>query len=111
MRFKKNRVETPQILLLVSSRTRAKKRNIPFALTVEWANSAWTGRCAVTGISFELGTGRVMRSPSLDRIKPELGYVPENCRFVLWAVNTFKGTGTDTEMLEVAKAMVQNFSV
>lgn len=107
--YRKARVDAPWLLLLYSAKGRAQKRKIPFGLTEEWATSTWTGRCALTGIPFDLGTGRHierMRSPSIDKIHASLGYVPENCRFVLWAVNAFKGTGTDEAMFEIAKAMV-----
>lgn len=45
-------------------------------------------------------------SPSIDRIVPALGYTPENCRFILWAVNAFKHDGTDDDMYRVAEALI-----
>ena len=45
-------------------------------------------------------------SPSIDRIDPAQGYVTSNCRFVLFAVNAMKGSGTDADILVIAKAIV-----
>ena len=85
-----SRVAVPWRKLMQSARGRAAKKKVPFFLTEAWASENWTGRCAITGISFEIGlrtSGPKVFSPSIDRIVPHLGYVPENCRFVLWAVN------------------------
>lgn len=88
----------------------AKKRGIPFTLKVADAKAVWTGKCAITGLLFDmrtgLGAGPRPFSPSLDRIVPSLGYVPGNIRFVLQCVNAFRGTMNDGEMASVAKAIV-----
>lgn len=106
------RMTKPHWYMLYHARERAKKKNVPFTLTQEWADSVWTGRCAVTGIEFSLGLrgrGPKVFSPSLDRIIPSLGYTPENCRFVLWAVNALKHDGTDADMIMVAKAIAARY--
>jgi hypothetical protein len=95
----------------VYAKGRSKKKAIPFDLTNEWAESIWTGKCALTGIEFVLGQrghGPKRLSPSIDRIEPAKGYVPDNCRFILHAVNALKQDGTDAEMMEIARAIVQN---
>lgn len=106
------RLNVPYKKLLITAAARATKKKVPFSLTVEWAEKTWTGRCAVTGIEFKLGlltSGPKMYSPSIDRIVPELGYVPGNCRFILWAVNAFKCGGTDEDMRVIAAAIIANF--
>ncbi len=45
-------------------------------------------------------------SPSIDRIDSSKGYTPDNCQFVLWAINVFKGDGTLEEMYEIATALI-----
>lgn len=112
-RHYKARAVTPWLKFLNGAKQRALKKGVPFTLTREWMAGRGTGRCEITGIPFD--TSRTTRGPapfcpSLDRIKPELGYTPDNCRFVLWAVNALKGEATDAEMLLVAKAIVKAFS-
>lgn len=85
-------------------------RNLPFTLTDEWARKRWTGRCELTGIPFVVaGTHGKFFSPSLDRIDPKKGYVDDNCRFILFAVNTLKGVGTDEDMMLVARELIANY--
>lgn len=106
----KARITVPWRALLHSAEGRAKKKKVPYSLTKEWAIQTWTGRCAVTDIPFKLGlkeSGPKAFSPSIDRVIPSLGYVPENCRFVLWMVNAFKYDGTDEDMIAIARAIVE----
>lgn len=96
-----------------SRRLDANKNNIPFTITHEWAAARWTGRCELTNVEFKKnpeGRGPYPFSCTIDRIKPELGYTPENCRFILWGCNGLKGSGTDKDMYEIAKALIANIS-
>lgn len=93
-----------------STRKRAAKEGIPHALDFAWAEKRWTGRCEITGIPFALPEERYGRKnrnlfPSIDKIDPSRGYMPDNCRFVLFAVNVFKGDSTDEQMFEIANAI------
>ena len=108
-RAQKARLASPWKELLHAARWRARKKNVPFELTNEWAAARWTGRCEVSGFEFSLGqrtSGPKFFSPSIDRIDAIKGYVSDNCRFVLWAVNSFKHDATDADMLLVARAIV-----
>ena len=111
-RYHATRTWLPWLNAYRGSKARAKKHNVAFTLTKEWAAEKWTGRCAVTNIEFVLSTSRspYLFSPSIDRIVPSLGYTPENSRFVLHAVNALKGAGTDADMLAIAKAIVLKLS-
>lgn len=101
------RRKKPWVTALSNARGRAKKSGIPYSLTLEWAESMWTGKCVATGAEFRIGVGkRGSYSPSVDRIDSSLGYSPENCRFVLWAINRFKSDATDAEMLDIARLLV-----
>lgn len=89
---------------------RAVARSIPYDTDLlEWATSAWTGKCALSGVEFRrgMGTGPSPFSPSIDRIIPSLGYTKGNCRFILHALNALKGAGTDEDALAIAKAFVE----
>jgi hypothetical protein len=100
----------PWHALLAGAKARSKKDGITFDLTAAWAKSVWTGRCSLTGISFktEYRSGPSMFSPSIDKIEPMLGYVQSNCRFVLWAVNAMKNTGTDDDMYLIASLLLKH---
>lgn len=103
------RLTVPWRGLIHAARWRAAKKGVPFDLTPEWAEENWTGICTLSGIPFRLGgkeSGPKFFSPSIDRIIPSLGYVQTNCRFVLWAVNAMKYDGTDTDLYDLAEAIL-----
>lgn len=69
-------------------RTRCKKMNIEFSLTPEWIKQRFdNGICELTGISFDMVGKMTPNSPSIDRINPNGGYTPENCRMIIWSLN------------------------
>jgi hypothetical protein len=96
--------------LLQAAARRATKAGIEFALTPEWAEARYTGRCEITGTPFDVEgsekRGPRPLSPSIDRLDQCFGYVPGNCRFILFAVNAFRGSMTDDEMLSIAESLV-----
>lgn len=99
--------------LFRGAKQRSKEKSVPFDLDDAWARARWTGKCELTGLEFsspEKRKGNKLRnfSPSIDRIVGELGYVKNNCRFVLWAVNSFKRDSSDADMYRMAVALVEN---
>lgn len=99
----------PWKYMLQSRRIEAEAKGLPYNLTNEWASKRWTGRCEITGVSFEpnMKKGPWPFSASLDRINPKRGYTRNNSRFILWGCNALKGVGTDENMIEIAKAIVK----
>lgn len=101
--------KVPGLYAMQAAKARAKNRGVPFFLTPEWVAANYTGYCAVTGIEFShAGDGIRSRvsgpfAPSIDRIDPLQGYTQENCRFVIWAFNRFKGADTDEVVFEIAR--------
>lgn len=110
--YYKSREAIPWLVGLQSAKARCKKSGWEFALTREWAKERWTGRCEITDIPFIISKrpAPFLFSPSIDRIDPERGYVPDNCRFILFAVNAMKGSGTDEDILAIARAIVAKLS-
>ena len=96
-------------LMVRQAANRAKRDGLAFDLTEEWLRARWTNFCEVTGIEFARGKGLGRPdkfSPSIDKIRPDLGYIQSNCRVVIWAFNRFKNSDSDDVVLRVAKAIV-----
>lgn len=105
--YKTARKKRPWEWPLTNARNRSQKKSFAFDLTREWCEQNWTGACSLSGLPFQFGTQTHFPfSPSIDRIDSSKGYTQNNCRFVLFAVNSFKGTGTDDQMIEIARAIV-----
>jgi hypothetical protein len=99
--------EAPWINILSQARVRSKRKGLDYGLSSSWAKARWTGRCEITGAEFRISRGAPNPySPSIDRIDSSKGYTPENCRFILWAINQFKGAHSDAAMLEIARLLV-----
>ena len=112
-RLRNCRAENPWWAPLLAAGDRARKKNLEYNLTADWAKQTYIGVCELTAIPFhtrlqERGgkPGGRPYSPSIDRINPLKGYTQDNCRWVLFAVNSFKGTMTDQEMLTIARALI-----
>lgn len=96
--------------LLKYAADRAEVRGIAFDLTREWAEARWTGHCEMTGIPFQSQLGKGKHgplSPSIDKIDQSKGYTQSNCRFILMAVNSFRGSGSDAQMYVIAEALLE----
>lgn len=89
--------------MLTTARNRAKTKNLPFNITEDDIDIPVF--CPVLGIKLERGiegTGRTDASPSLDRIKPHLGYVRGNVIVVSNRANRMKSDGTAAELQRLA---------
>lgn len=83
------RKKWPFALNIGTSRARAKLKNLPFDLTVDFIKTLWLeqrGECFWTGkpLDFVNGEARDPFRPSLDKIHPKSGYVQGN---VVWSSN------------------------
>ena len=69
------------------------------------------GLCALSGIKMTWATGKTLpTSISIDRIDNEKGYIEGNVRLVCTAINAFKSTMTDAELLDMASQIVLKLS-
>ena len=77
------------------ARRRAKRKGYPYRLLPEDVARLQKiidlGYCQITGSKFDLDTPRAWNSPSLDQIKPQVGYVRGNVRVVCRAMNFAMG--------------------
>lgn len=92
---------------------RAAKKGVPCNITSDYLASLVTdsnGVCALSGLPFlrtpQPGIANPM-SPSIDRVRPELGYTIGNVRFILHALNDLKGSGTDEDVIRICHAVAE----
>ena len=94
--------------LIRGAKSRSIKNGYEFDLTLEWARARWTGNCELSGLPFDWSKPMLHAfSPSIDRIYSSHGYTQSNCRFILQALNAFKGSASDETMRAIALAYVQ----
>ena len=83
----------PRHFILLSARSRAKRRNIPF--TINLNDIVIPTHCPYLGIELVVREKENREeSPSLDRINPELGYVPGNVEVISKRANALKNGAT-----------------
>lgn len=95
--------EDPRPQMLSNARQRARKAGVPFGITA--ADIVVPSHCPVLGIPLVRHLGKKGggdSSPSLDRIKPELGYVRGNIIVVSRRANRIKTDATPEELEAVA---------
>lgn len=87
--------------LLISIRSKCKKKNIPFNLTRD--DIIIPERCPVLDIELQFNQGLASNdsSPSVDRIIPSLGYIPGNVVVVSRRANKIKNDANSHELLKV----------
>lgn len=94
--------------LVAAARVRARKRSLTFDVPpheIERLQAVIdAGRCELSGVPLTLDGGRTATSPSLDRIKPERGYVVGNLRIVCHALNAGMGDWGAEELRRIALA-------
>lgn len=97
-------------VLLTAAKIRAKKKMLPFSICVE-DFLPLPEYCPALGIKLNYG-GRVKHgfvndSPSLDRIKAELGYVRGNVQVISWRANRIKSDATLEELQKIVAYAAQ----
>lgn len=104
IRRKKSRAKC----LVAAARCRARKKGVLFDLNDEDIHRLQSvidaGRCEMSGVEFTLTGPRSATSPSLDRIKPSLGYTRDNVRVVCNALNAGMGDWSEAELLRVVRS-------
>lgn len=89
--------------MLYNAHARAKKAGVPFTITA--ADIIIPTHCPVLGIPLfpKLGKqGGGENSPSLDRVRPEKGYVPGNVIVISNRANRLKSDATVKELRDIA---------
>ena len=92
-RAKVFRETMPRERMLNAAKNRAKKSETPFDLTLE--DIIIPNVCPILGTKFKHGT---RYAASLDKIRPELGYVKGNVQVVSRKANVMKNDATEEEL-------------
>ncbi len=88
--------------MLYGAKRRAQAQGVPFAITL--ADIEVPTHCPVLGLRLEYGEGRPRpESPTLDKLIPELGYVPGNVAVISFRANLIKQDATAEEIARVAE--------
>ncbi len=64
------------------------------------------GNCALTGVPLAIAKNTPL-TLSIDKIKPELGYLNDNVQWVCWAVNRAKGDLTTIDFIDMCKRVTE----
>lgn len=99
--------ENPVKRMLHQARSNAKRRGIPFLITEK--DLVIPVLCPVLGLKLEFFAGfNAPQLPSIDRLRPELGYVPGNVRVISWRANRLKVDCVNPEELRAVAAYIEN---
>lgn len=94
---KRYHANNPRKSMLRSAKKRADKFGCPFAISIEHIEIPEF--CPLLGIRLQVAKNGVKPySPSLDRIRPELGYIPGNVWVVSHRANQIKSDATIQEL-------------
>lgn len=86
-----------------------KRNNRSFNITLEYMHDLWKaqqGRCKYTNQELFIEKEHPA-TLSIDKIKPEKGYVEGNVQWVAWAVNRAKGDLEEEVFLRMCKAVTK----
>jgi hypothetical protein len=93
--------DNPERGLLKLARQRCKKSGVP--CTISEADIVIPEFCPILGLKLEFGEmDNRNSSPSLDRISPELGYIPGNVAVISYRANRIKNEGSADEHRKIA---------
>ncbi len=103
-------LEKPWIKIFNNTKYRAKQLSLPFNLTKKYLESIWLfdgDLCPVLGIPMCTTSDQLSNLQSIDRIKPELGYIQGNVRIISHRANTLKSNANSKELLLVYQDMIK----
>lgn len=108
-----NPVKRSIISAFAKARIRAQKRGVPFDIprgTTKILFDRCGGKCEISGIPFRVTDTGVcsIYSPSLDRIRPEDGYVVGNIRLILHGINALKGEASDEDLYGICEGILNS---
>lgn len=104
--YSKRRAEDPLVAIktqLNAAKYRARRKGVPFEITVDDLPPV-PELCPALGIPLDRSGGKNSDNlPEIDRIIPELGYVPGNVAWLSRRANTIKNDAKYDEIFNVAE--------
>ena len=99
----------PERYLWMVAKTRAKKQNQLFTITIE--DVIIPDSCPYRNVKLEVkkGVGRRWDAPSIDRIDNTKGYIPGNVEVISWKANAMKGNLTPLQMKHFAEQLLARY--
>lgn len=92
--------------LFENAKKRASKQGIPFDITID--DIIVPDVCPVFKVPFVWGEGINDYSPSLDKIRPELGYVPGNIKVICNMANRIKSNANSDQVKQVLEYLLEH---
>jgi hypothetical protein len=92
-KWKKFHRKNPYVEIFKKAKYRAIRLNLPFTITLQDVKNIWPkdNKCPITGKLLTIGNKYMHNeSPTLDRIMPKLGYVPNNIGVLSLIANACK---------------------
>jgi len=102
-RHRRYLLDNPARRMWHNAKGRAAKAGVPFYITVKDIEDVWPedNACPIFGTTLVVGKSKSgPDSPTLDRMRPEVGYVPGNLRVCSHRANAMKADA-DAVMLHV----------
>lgn len=108
-RNKRVQEQKPEVKMWRRAKSRARSKGLAF--DIEKSDVIIPDFCPILGIPLVVheGSGAWPDSPSLDRIKPELGYTKENVWVISQMANQMKGPAKEDELLAFADWIYKTF--
>ena len=96
----------PEVRALHGARARAKEKELPINIDIEYLRDIWPkdNICPALSIELKRGKGKMIdSSQSLDRINNELGYVKDNVQVVSMLANLIMSSATPDQVIQVGE--------
>lgn len=89
-----------------NAKSRAKRGNIEFSITKDWLIANAPIRCPLLEVELTYNADRsTLSSASVDRIDPNKGYTPANCKVISCKANRMKSNANLDELIKLVNNM------
>src|SRR5574343_274335 len=106
---RENPFKAKAVSLISNAQRRAAKKNLECYKSMDWVVAQLEKCRALFGLPFDFNTGVIISpySLSFDRIDQSKGYTEDNTQVILQGINGLKLTGTNEDVITIAKAICQ----